>query len=299
MKTITTKLLAVLAVALIGAYAQTPAVQERTFDSPDAAAKALIDAAAANNTQELTAILGPSAKNMLTSGNTSQDQAERKEFCKLAESKHRVEPSSLNANAAVLLVGDEDWPFPIPLVRTGQTWHFDPQAGEVEMQARRIGGDELDAIEICKGYVGAQRQYAEAKMSGNGTLAYAQKIMSDGGRKDGLYRTGASQELVPEGFALASESSQSRKPYHGYYFRVLTAQGPSAPGGTHTYMVGGAMIGGFGLVAWPAEYGDTGIHTFIVNQDGQVFEKDFGPRTANLTPPVTRYDPDSSWTLVD
>jgi len=299
MKRLNTLSAVAMAAALLTASAQTPPAQQKTFDSPDAAVKALLEAASSNDTRGLTAILGPSGKNLLTSGSASQDEAERKEFCKLAAGKNHIEHSSISADTAVLLVGAEDWPFPIPLVRTGQQWHFDPAAGQLEMRARRIGSDELDAIEICKGYVGAQREYAESKRSGTGALAYAQKVMSSSGKKDGLYQAGAADTLVPQGFAIAAEASPGRKPYHGYYFRVLTEQGPNAPGGPHKYVVAGSMIGGFGLVAWPAEYGETGIHTFLVNQDGIVFEKDFGPRTANLAPPVIRYDPDSSWTMVD
>lgn len=249
--------------------------------------------------------MGTSGHGILTSGNTAQDQEEQQEFSQLAARKHHVEHSSMDSSAAVLLVGDDDWPFPVPLVRTGQQWHFDPELGSVEMRARRIGADELDAIEICMGYVGAQETYAEQKRSAAALPAYAQKIMSSPGAKDGLYQSGTAagsgQELVPEGFAKADASlpATERKPYHGYYFRVLKEQGHDAPGGDHKYVAGGAMIGGFALIAWPADYGVTGIHTFIVSHDGQVFEKDFGPRTGTVTLTVTRYDPDESWTPVD
>jgi hypothetical protein len=277
---------------ICGVFAQNVAVHPKTFDSPDAAAKALIEASAKNDASELTAVLGSASKGILTSGDVAQDQQERAEFSKLAATKNHIERSSMDSNLAVLLVGSEDWPFPIPLVRKGQEWHFDPELGGIEIQARKIGADELDAIEISMGYVGAQEAYAAASGSGR---AYARNI----GGKDGLYQPGKNPELVPEGFAGADAGSSSKKPYHGYYFRVLTGQGPNAPGGPHRYIVGNTMIGGFGLIAWPAEYGVTGIHTFTVNQDGQVFEKDFGPRTTTLAGPLTIYDPDSSWTPVD
>ncbi len=284
---------------------QPPSIHARNFKSPDGAASALIDAASKNDTQELTTILGSSGHGILTSGNTAQDREERQEFSQLASRKHRVEHSSMDSTAAVLLVGDDDWPFPVPIVRTRQQWHFDPVLGSFEMRARRIGADELDAIEICMGYVGAQESYAEKMHSATALPAYAQKIMSSPGAKDGLYRAGtdagSGEELVPEGFAKADASlpAAERKPYHGYYFRVLKEQGPDAPGGNHKYVAGNAMIGGFALIAWPADYGVTGIHTFIVSHDGQVFEKDLGPRTGTATLTITRYDPDESWTPVD
>lgn len=278
------KRLTVIAVAAMAAFGQTPGGQPKSFASPDEAVKALIDAASKDDSQALMVILGPAAKNVLSSGNASQDKEERREFCKLATQKNRIEHSSMSSKTAVLLVGNEDWPFPIPLMRTGQQWRFDPDAGAMEMRARKVGADELDAIEICKGYMGAQEAFAAKQMSGKGAVAYAQKI-------DGLQ--------VPEGFAMAGSAGTNRKPYHGYYFRVLKEQGPHAPGGAHRYVAGGAMIGGFGLIAWPAEYGAGGIHVFMVNQDGLVYEKDLGPRTGSLVGMIVSYDPDDSWTLVD
>jgi hypothetical protein len=207
----------------------------------------------------------------------------------------------MNSGTAVLLIGNEDWPFPVPLVRTGQTWHFDAESGSVEMLARRIGADELDAIDICLGYVAAQENFAAQRQSGTEAPGYAQKLMSSSGGKDGLYQTGAAQNLVPEGLAMAEAvpRENGRKPYHGYYFRVLKEQGPDAQGGAHKYVAGKAMIGGFALIAWPSQYGVTGIHTFTVNQDGQVFEKDLGSKTTNLAQQITSYNPDTSWAAVD
>jgi hypothetical protein len=169
------------------------------------------------------------------------------------------------------------------------------------MRARRIGANELDAIEICIGYVSAQQKYYAQASSGKGPAAYAQKIMSSPGRKDGLFGRDESPELIPEGLALAAASAPGpeRKPYHGYYFRVLTQQGANAPGGAHKYVAGGAMIGGFALIAWPAEYGASGIHTFIVSHAGEVFEKDLGAGTANAAAQIGSYDPDSTWNAVD
>ena len=297
---------AVMAMSGAGsAAAQTqglhPSMQPRMFDSPEAAVKALTDAVSNDDTLEMKAVLGSDAKGILTSGDAGQDRDERREFSKLASEKHRVEHSSMNSKTAVLLVGNEDWPFPVPLVLTGQQWHFDPELGALEGLARRIGTNELDAIEICAGYGGAQEEYAAQNPVGKAARVYAQTIMSSANGKNGLYQQGAPRALVPEGFAMADASlpSAGRKPYHGYFFRVLKAQGPNARGGAHNYVAGGAMIGGFALIAWPADYGVTGIHTFVISHDGEVFEKDFGPRTPALTQPIVRYDPDSSWTVVN
>jgi len=274
---------------------------QKTFDSPEAAVQALIDATSKNDTAELVAVLGSNGQGILTSGDAGQDQAERREFAQLASTRHRLEPSTMRAGTMILLVGEEAWPFPVPLVSVDQRWHFDPALGALEVRARRVGANELDAIEICAGYVEAQQAYAAQHRSGAATMEYAKAIVSSPGQKNGLYQPGASPELVPQGFADAAMESPGRKakPYHGYYFRVLTEQGPNAPGGPHKYVAGQFMIGGFALVAWPAQYGVTGVHTFIVNQDNTVYEKDLGPQTSTVAPALVRYDPDSSWTPVD
>jgi len=300
--------LTILTVAVLAACGSGAAVaQERktasqkTFDSPEAAVQALIDATSKNDTAELVAVLGSNGQGILTSGDAGQDQAERREFAQLASTRHRLEPSTMRAGTMILLVGEEAWPFPVPLVSVDQRWHFDPALGALEVRARRVGANELDAIEICAGYVEAQQAYAAQHRSGAATMEYAKAIVSSPGQKNGLYQPGASPELVPQGFADAAMESPGRKakPYHGYYFRVLTEQGPNAPGGPHKYVAGQFMIGGFALVAWPAQYGVTGVHTFIVNQDNAVYEKDLGPQTPSLAPALVRYDPDSSWTPVD
>jgi hypothetical protein len=287
--------------ALALASAAASNAQER-FDTPEAAVQAVLDAADAHDSARLSAIFGPRAKDILTSGTAAQDQAEQAEFAHLARAKHRLEISPMNSDRAILAVGDEDWPFPIPLVRAKGKWSFDASEAPVEMQARRIGTHELDAIEICHAYVEAQQKYASEDRDKDGMLEYAPHLMSAPGRQDGLYWEGASEPLVPAGFAQAAwEGTQKghAKPYHGYYFRVLDGQGAHAPGGAHTYVVKSKLIGGFGLVAWPAEYGATGIHTFIVNQDGVVYEKDIAPVPDKAAAPITRFDPDDSWKPVD
>jgi hypothetical protein len=273
---------------------------QRTFDSAQAAAEAAINAAEKNDAAELSAIFGPRGKEIVTTGDPKQDQNERAEFARLARSQHQLQPDPLNPERVTLSIGAEDWPFPIPIVRTNGKWSFDASQGAVEMRARRIGANELDAIEICAGYVEAQREYAAQDRNKHGMLEYAQRVMSSPGKHDGLYWEGSSQSLAPKRFAEATVEgtpggAAKGRPYHGYYFRVLKSQGPNGSGGQHNYVVKDSMIGGFGLVAWPAEYGVTGIHTFIVNHDGVIYEKDLGKAAAA----VTRYDPDKSWTRVD
>jgi hypothetical protein len=279
-----------------------PSVAQERFDSAEAAAQAVIDAAGQHDSARLSAILGPQAAGIMTSGSARQDRAEQTEFANLARAKHHLEISRMNPNRAILAIGDEDWPFPVPIRRAEGKWSFDASQAPVEMHARRIGADELDAIEVCHGYVDAQNQYASEDRDRDGMLEYAPRLMSRPGRHDGLYWQGESAPLVPAGLARAAWDGLSKgeaKPYHGYYFRILEGQGPDAPGGAHTYVVKDKMIGGFGLVAWPAQYGVTGIHTFIVNQDGRVYQKDIAPVAGKPPAPITRFDPDHSWQPVE
>ena len=279
-----------------------PVMAQERFNSAEAAAQAVIDAAASHDPVRLSAILGPRAAGILTSGNAAQDRTEQAEFARLARARHRLEVSPMDPNRAILAIGDEDWPFPVPIRRVNGKWSFDASETPAEMRARRIGADELDAIEICHGYVDAQMQYASEDRDRDGMLEYAPRLMSRLGRQDGLYWEGEGEPLIPEGFARAAWDDVGKvaaKPYHGYYFRVLSGQGPSAAGGSHNYLIKDKLIGGFGLVAWPAEYGITGIHTFIVNQDGVVYQKDIAPVPGKPMVPITRFDPDSSWAPVE
>lgn len=285
------------------AFAQStpPRATQQTFDSPQSAAQALIDAASKNDSAALRSILGSSAKGILTSGDSAQDAAERQEFSKIANQKHNLVPSSMNKHVMVLLIGDQEWPFPIPLRHENDRWRFDAASGAIEVHAREIGANELDAIQACAAFVGVEQEYAMRKRSPAGTPEYAEMVAAT---------------PVPKEFAEAAGPNPAH-PYHGYYFRVLKEQGPNAPGGQHPYVIGktpgkttpqgggqgvpqgggqGVMIGGFALVAWPATYNVTGIHTFIVNQNAVVYEKDRGASSAT---PVTSYDPDSSWMPVD
>jgi hypothetical protein len=269
---------------------------QQQFDSPEAAAQALIGATGAHDSAKLMAIFGPRGHSVLTCGNPEQDRSEQTEFSSLAATKHQIETDARDRNRAILLIGDEDWPFPVPLVRVKGKWSFDASQAQVEMEARRIGTEELDAIEICQGYVEAQRRYASRSHDRDGMLTYASQIMSTPGGQNGLYSEAA--PMVPKGLAEAARPG-STTPYHGYYFRILDGQGPHAPGGAHNYVAGKRLIGGFALVAWPAHYGVTGIHTFMVNQDGVVWEKDIAPVPGKPGPQVDKYDPDDSWKRVD
>jgi hypothetical protein len=292
--------LGLLCVAALACAA--PSIAQERFETAEAAAQAIIDAAANHDSARLTAILGPQAKGILTSGTANQDRNEQGEFARLAQAKHQIEVSPMHPNRAILSIGDEDWPFPVPLRRTDGKWSFDASEASIEMKARHIGADELDAIEICHGYVDAQMKYAAQDRDEDGMLTYSARLMSTPGRHNGLYWEGASEPLIPSGFAHAAWEGARKgdaKPYHGYYFRILTGQGPDAPGGAHNYMVKDKLLGGFGLVAWPAEYGVSGIHTFIVNQEGLVYEKDIAPVPGKPPLPITRFDPDRSWEPVE
>jgi len=281
--------------ASLNAQSQAPKI----FASPDAAAQALIQAAGQNNTAQLTTIFGAQGHRTLSSGNTVQDEAECRHFAQMAQTQHRLETDPTNPSRMFLVVGADEWPFPAPIVKTAGGWMFDASPAAVEMKARRIGANELDAIEVSEGFVTAQREYATQARDQHKIREYAQQIMSSPGQHNGLYWTGDSAPFVPRGLAEADFSSSNPKPYHGYYFRVLKSQGTDAVGGQHQYVVKDMMFGGFALVAWPAEYGVTGVHTFIVNQRGQVYEKDLGRQTRTLAPAMRTYNPDNSWNDVE
>ena len=285
----------VLAGACYALRAAPPAAQ-RTFATPQEAAHALADAAEANDTAALLKILGPEGKDIVSSGDASEDKSGRSQFARLAAEKLQIRQDTADRNT--ILAGSQEWPFPVPLVFTGGRWRFDSAAGRVEVLARRVGRHELDAIEVCRGYVEAQMDFA-AHHGGSAPLHYAQSIVSSPGKQDGLYWEGDPNSLVPKSFASAAAAmfAQGKRPvpYHGYYFRILKAQGPDAEGGAADYMVNGQMIGGFALVAFPAEYGVSGILTFIVNQHGIVYSKDLGANTMMLARKMTVFNPDKSW----
>ncbi|MGA2716138.1 MAG: DUF2950 domain-containing protein [Bryobacteraceae bacterium] len=295
-----TRLTLILAVAGLLAAQQ---VGEPYFATPQDAAQALVDAAGQNDTAALMKLFGPQGTDIVQSGDPAEDKDSRAEFARRAHDKMELQIEPSNPDRAVIVVGNQNWPLPIPLIRTkaGQ-WHFDVARGRVEILARRLGRNELVAIDVCRAYVEAQLEYASRDRDANGVLEYAQKIVSSPGGKDGLYSGGEPDNLVPKAFADAATAmfAEGKKPipYHGYYFRILTAQGPDAPGGARNYLVKGQMIGGFALVAYPAEYGVSGIKTFIVNHRGIVYEKDMGPATGTLARQTTRFNPDKTWKAV-
>jgi hypothetical protein len=292
---------AVVFLSMVGILGAAP---QRSFATPQEAGQALVDACAHNDTTALLDLFGPAGRDIVVSGDPAEDTQGRAEFARRAGEKLAVEQDKSNPDRATLIVGENDWPFPVPLVRAGGQWRFDAARGRVEILARRIGRNEMNAIEVCRGYVEAQMQYAARDHARDGVLQYAQKIISSSGKTDGLYWEGEPENLVPKSFADAAAALlavQGKKsvPYHGYYFHILKAQGPEAPGGAADYVVKGKMIGGFALVAWPAEYGVSGVKTLLVNHKGVVYAKDLGANTSSVARQMARFNPDKSWKPVE
>jgi hypothetical protein len=282
------------------------AADEQIFDSPNDAINALVAAAKNNDTNGIHAIFGQAGHDLI-SPDAVQASEEHKLFVqRLLEKAQLVNNSESNAT---LELGEDGWPFPIPLVKQDGKWFFDTAAGAVEILKRRIGMDELGAIAVCDAYVDAQREYASQDRIGDGVLAYAQFLKSSPGKHDGLFwPTNSSDEVLSplgpfiaqarvEGYhRTAKMLNDEQAPYHGYYFKILTRQGKNAPGGKYNYIINGRMIAGFALVAWPAEWGNTGVMTFIVNQQGIVYQKNLGPQTVKIASEIKTYNPDESWT---
>jgi hypothetical protein len=281
--------------------ASTPvAVGAKTFDTPQQAADALVAAAEQFDERALEEIFGPGGEDLVFTGEYPQDRQRASAFAAEAREKKTVSVDPKRGNRAFLLVGNEDWPFPVPIVKLGAKWVFDAKAGRQELLYRRIGSNELDAIDICRGYVEAQHEYALQKREGYDVNQYAQRIISTPGKQDGLAwqnPDGSWGGPIGEKIARAIEQgySASAEPYHGYFFKILKGQGSAAPLGEMDFVVEGVMIGGFALVAAPAEYDVTGLKSFIVSHDGVVYEKDFGPTTLNEFVKMERFNPDRSW----
>jgi hypothetical protein len=271
-----------------------PRDAQQSFATSQEAIQAMIDAAEHNDAGALLQLFGPDGKDILESGNPEQEKDVRAEFARSAHEKLQIEQDPTNPDRVTFAVGNQDWPFPVPLVRKDGKWQFDPTTGRLELLARRVGRNELNTLEVCRGYVEAQLEYSSEDHDRDGVLEYAQNISSTPGKQDGLYADGTEQKLVPQGFAIAAGPGKP-EPYHGYYFRVIKAQGPEANGGAVSYVVKGKMIGGFALVAWPAEYGISGVETFIVNHEGIVYGKDLGVGTAAIARQMTRFNPDKTW----
>ena len=278
-------------------------VNAKMFNTPQQAADELVDAAEKFDVHALEEIFGPDGDDIVLSGEYPQDRQRASDFAAEARKKKSVSLDPKKGSRAFLLVGDEDWPFPVPLVKLGGRWYFDAKAGRQELLQRRIGADELDAIDICRGYVEAQHEYALQPREGFDVNQYAQRIISNPGKQDGLAwqnPDGSWGGPIGEKIARVIEQGYSpgAEPYHGYFFKILKGQGPAAPLGQMDYVVKGVMIGGFALVAAPAEYGETGLKTFIVSEDGVVYERNFGPGTLNEFTKMERFNPDGSWTPV-
>jgi hypothetical protein len=278
-------------------------VGAKTFDTPQQAADALVAAAEKFDEDALEEIFGPGGDDIYLSGEYPQDRQRASSFATEAREKKSVSVDPKKGNRAFLLVGDEDWPFPVPIVKLGDKWAFDAKAGRLELLYRRIGSNELDAIDICRGYVEAQHDYSLQKREGYDANQYAQRIVSTPGKQDGLAwqnSDGSWSGPIGEKIARAIEQGYSggAEPYHGYFFKILKGQGPAAPLGQMDFVVKGIMIGGFALVAAPAEYGVTGLKSFIVSHDGVVYEKDFGSVTLNEFIKMERFNPDRSWIAV-
>ena len=278
-------------------------VSAKLFDTPQQAVAELVEAAEKFDVRALEDIFGPAGDDIVLSGEYPQDRQKASDFAAQAREKKSVSVDPKKGNRAFLLVGNEDWPFPVPLVKLGDKWYFDAKAGRQELFFRRIGANEVDAIDICRGYVEAQHSYAFQPREGFDVNQYAQRIISTPGKQDGLAWQnpdgswgGPIGEKIAQ--AIAQGYSPAAEPYHGYFFKILKGQGPAAPLGQMDYVVKGVMIGGFALVAAPAEYGETGVKTFIVSQDGVVYEKDFGPQTLAEFQKMERFNPDQSWNPV-
>jgi hypothetical protein len=293
-----TALLALAALALPHAYAQ--AVGQKTFSSSKEAVDTFIRAVRDGNTTDLLAILGPGTEEIISSSDAVADKTGRHHFLAGYDLKHSLTESA--PHQLLLNVGKDGWPFPIPLVNADHKWYWDGAAGKQEILYRRIGDNELAAIDVCKGAVAAQRDYAAAGHNGLPAGIYAQRLMSERGKQNGLYWEVNEGEIPsPAGPLLAQASSEGyggsgkRSPYHGYYNRLLKAQGANAKGGAKSYIVDGNMTGGFAFVAYPADYRSSGVMTFLVNENGTIYQKDLGDKTADLAQQMTEYNPDKTW----
>jgi hypothetical protein len=286
---------ATLAAALALLVGWTPAAfaQQKAFPSPEAAMTAFGDAVATSDEDALKALLGADFRAFIPPVGAEVRYRFLAEWAK----SHAIKPDG--DATALIAVGDDGWTLPIPLVKTAQGWRFDTRAGAEEIRVRRIGRNELATMQVVLAIFDAEKEYARLNPPGDGVLQYAARLASSPGKRDGLYwPTKGGEAPSPLGSLVAAAQaagSAAGTGYHGYHFRILTAQGKSAPGGAFDYIAGGRMIGGFGVVAWPVRYGDTGVMTFIVNHDGVVYQKDLGPGTAARASAMTRFDPDSTW----
>jgi hypothetical protein len=292
---------ALLAFLTIAASVQPADAQQKSFHTPGEAAKALFEAAKADDASALLEIFGPDGKELASSGDDVADKNNRATFVKNYQQRHRL--TAAGPGRYSLSVGFSDWPLPIPIVKNANGWSFDSAAGKQEVLYRRIGRNELDTIQVCRAIIDAERTYFHTGHDGNPQGVFTKKLRSDPGKQNGLYwETAEGEPESPAGPLLAEASSDGyelgtgkHQPFHGYLYRILSAQGPHARGGGRDYVVDGKMTRGFAVVAYPVEYRSSGVMTFIVNQRGVVYEKDLGDETATTAKAMTAYDPDSSW----
>jgi hypothetical protein len=278
--------------------------KQKTFGTPEAAVEALVKALRDSNEKEIVAIFGPGSESLISSGDKVDDRETRAEFIRLYDEKNRLEAAG--EAKVVLHAGNKDWPFPIPIVKTGDRWRFDTKQGREEILNRRVGENELGAIQTCLAIVDAQREYAARDRDGDHLLEYAHKFYSTKGKTDGLYwEVKPGEKPSPLGPLVAKAQGEGYMPgekpapYNGYFFRILTAQGKNAKGGAYSYLAKGKLVGGFAVVAYPAKYAVSGVKTFIVNHEGVVYEKDLGPETVKLAKSMKAFDPDKTWGKVE
>ena len=299
--------LAVVGLVIVAGCAKKPEQEAAAagFSTPEEAVTALVTAMEKYDVGQLKTLLGPSAEQLLQSGDAVQDAGDRAGFLARYTAKNALVDDG--ADRKILVVGEQDWPMPIPIVKRDGKWAFDGEAGIDELIYRRVGANELGAIDVCRGFVSAQLEYASEGRDGDPPGIYALKLISDEGLHNGLYWPTADDEPAsPAGPFVAAAASEGyrraadgeRRPYHGYYYRLLYAQGSNANGGARDYFKNGLMTEGFALIAWPADYGSSGVMTFIVNQDGVVFQKDLGEETATIVESIQSFDPDSSWIAI-
>jgi Protein of unknown function (DUF2950) len=298
---IATLLLVLILASSQGPQSHAADAKQRRFTTPDEAMTALLNAIKTNDRKALVDMLGVDGRSLVSSGDAIADRNAGQRFGAEYDQAHRIEAGG---GKLVLHVGKDDFPFPIPLVPDGPEWRFDTQAGKEEILNRRIGRNELDTIQVCLAYVDAQRDFYSEDRNADGLREYAVRFASTPGKRDGLYwPTKPGEPESPLGPRVAQARGEGYRkgdgrapvPYHGYYYRILTAQGPAAADGAYDYMAHGRMIGGFALVAYPAQWGNSGVMTFIVNHEGVVYEKDLGPDTAAIARAMKLYNPDSTW----
>lgn len=294
----------VLGILLSGGFMSLQAAnQEEIFASPDDAVKAFLEACKTNDEPGLLKIFGPESNDIVITADKAMVKENRRKLYDGVQEKLALRDLE-GGKKKLVVIGHQAWVFPIPLVKESAGWRFDTAAGKDEIINRRVGMDELNAIAVCRAYVSAQRDYAGRDWNGDEVLEYAQRLGSSPGKKDGLYWPSdpAKKEVAsPFGPLLAEKQGTLKQgsPYHGYYFRILTTQGSNVPGGAYSYIINGHMIGGFALIAWPAEHGSLGVMTFMVNQQGKVYQKDLGRETLKVAGEIKEYNPDSTWKLVD